>query len=197
MGKDKPEKFGVVPSELISKRHLILPNTLTIQLKGENGEDLKKENVICHLNIYINDLNYYTYSFISTNSNGIIHLTKEEIIQNTQLKHYYDQGISLENKPVKFDFLVVNNNSLNTLTTNLEKYLSVDIESLRKDLKNKGMSDVQIADYIPSVQQKMESDRELYEKIKNNKNSELNFSTGKYRITDFWNSETDYHYDLK
>ena len=197
MKNDKSDTFGVVPSELSSKRHPILPNEITIQLKGENGENLKIENVICHLNIYINDLNYHTYSFIPTDSNGIVRLTKEQIIQNTELKHYYDQGISLDTKPMKFDFFVKDSNSLNILIPNLKKYLSVDIDSVKQDLKNKGVSDEQIGNYISSIQQKMDSDKKLYNTIKNHKNSELDFSTSDYKITAFWTSETDYHCELR
>ncbi len=197
MGIDSPEKFAEYAAELQNKKHPILPNKISIQLKDENGDNLKMENVLCHLNIYIDSLSYYTYSFIPTNSNGIVNLTKEQMIQNTELKHYFDERIPLDKTPVKFDFMVMDNNMLNGIISSMENYVNIDIKSIKSDLKSKGLTDVQIAVQIPVIEGKLKSDKQLSEFLKKNKNAELDYSNGEKKITDFWNSESDYKYELK
>ncbi len=197
MGIDSPEKFADYINELQNKKHPLLPNKISVQLKGKNGENLKMENVLCHLNIYIDSLSYYTYSFIPTNSDGIVNLTKEQMIQNTELKHYFDKKIPLDKTPVKFDFMVMDNNILEGIISSMENYLSIDIESIKADLKNRGMTDSQIALQIPAIEEKMNSDKQLSEFLKKKKNAELDYSNGEKKITDFWNSESKYNYELK
>jgi protein tyrosine phosphatase len=197
MGIDSPEKFAKYANELQNKKHPLLPNKISIQLKDENGENLKMENVLCHLNIYIDSLSYYTYSFIPTNANGIVNLTKEQMIQNTELKHYFDERIPLDKTPVKFDFMVMDNNMIDGIILSMENYLSIDIKSIKADLKSRGFTDAQIALQIPSIEEKMKSDKQLSEFLKKKKNAELDYSNGEKKITDFWNSESEYNYELK
>ncbi len=197
MDINNPEKFAKYADELQIIKHPILPNKISIQLKDENGNNIKLENVLCHLNIYIDSLSYYTYSFIPTDSNGTVNLTKEQIIQNTGLKHYFDVKIPLDSTPVKFDFFVMDNNMLNGIISSMENYINIDILSIKADLKNRGLTDTQIALQIPMIEKKMKSDQELSKFLKKNKNSELNYSNGEKKITDFWNSESDYEYELK
>lgn len=194
---DDPEKFAEYVDELQNKKHPILPNKFSVQLKDENGEHIKIENVLCHLNIYMDSLSYYTYSFIPTDSNGTVNLTKEQIIQNTELKHYYDESLPLNNTPVKFDFFVMDNNMLNGIISSMENYVNIDIESIKADLKSRGLTDSQIAIQIPMIEEKMKADQQLFEFLKKNKNAELNHSNGVKKITGFWNSESDYEYELK
>lgn len=197
MGIDSAEKFAEYAKELQNKKHPILPNKFSVQLKDKNGENLKIENVLCHLNIYIDSLSYYTYSFIPTDSNGIVELTKEQMIQNTELKHYYDKTIPLDKTPVKFDFMVMDTNLLNGIISSMENYLTVDLESVKSDLKQRGLTDSQIAQQIPAIKEKMESDKKLLEVLKTNRNAKLDYSNGQKKLTDFWNSESDYNYELK
>ncbi|RKF05338.1 hypothetical protein C8N26_0017 [Tenacibaculum lutimaris] len=197
MGIDSPEKFAKYAKELENKKHPILPNKFSVQLKDKNGENLKLESVLCHLNIYIDSLSYYTYSFIPTDSNGIVELTKEQMIQNTELKHYYDKTIPLDKTPVKFDFMVMDTNLLNGIISSMENYLKLDLESIKSDLKQRGLTDSQIAQQIPAIKEKMESDKKLLGVLKTNRNAELDYANGQKRLTDFWNSESDYNYELK
>ncbi|AUC13848.1 hypothetical protein BTO06_01185 [Tenacibaculum sp. SZ-18] len=172
---DSPEKFAEYTNELQNKKHPLLPKKISIQLKNKNGENLQMENVLCHLNIYIDSLSYYTYSFIPTNSNGIVNLTKEQMIQNTELKHYYDESILADKTPVKFDFMVMDNNMLNGIISSMENYLRIDTESIKADLKNRGLTDSQITLQIGAIEEKMKSDKKLLEFLEKNQNAELEF----------------------
>ena len=194
---DNSDKLADYANELQGKKHPILPNKMSVQLKDKNGENLKKGKVLCRLNIYIDSLNYYTYSFIPTNSDGIVNLTKEQMIQNTELKHDFDERLPVDRTPVKFDFYVMDTNMIHSIILNMENYLNVDIELIKSDFKNRGLTDTQIALQIPAIEEKMKSDKELYEFLKKNKNAELDYSNGEMKITDYWNSVSDYNYELK
>ena len=194
---DSPEKFAEYGDELQNKKHPILPNKISVQLKDENGENVKLENVLCHLNIYIDSLSYYTYSFIPTDSNGTVNLTKKQMIENTELKHYYDKKMPLDKTPVKFDFFVMDANMLNGIILGIKNYVNIDIESIKADLKRRGLTDSQIALQISIIEEKMKSDKQLFEFLNKNKNSELNYSNGEKKITDFWNDESETEYELK
>jgi len=194
---DSPEKFAEYANKLHNKKHPLLPKKISVQLKDKNGENLKIENVLCHLNIYIDSLSYYTYSFIPTNSNGIVNLTKEQMIQNTELKHYYDESIIADKTPVKFDFMVMENNMLKGIISSMENYLSIDTESIKANLKSRGLTDSQITLQTPAIEEKIKSDKQLLELLKKNQNAELDYSNGEKKITDFWDNETEYYYELK
>ncbi|WP_408031240.1 hypothetical protein [Tenacibaculum xiamenense] len=180
-----------------NKKHPILPNNFSVQLINSKGDKLKIANVLCHLNIYINSSSYYTYSFIPTNSNGKVNLTKEQIIQNTELKHYYDKTISIERTPVKFDFMIMDSNLINGMIASINNYLSIDIESIKLDLKQRGLTESQISLQISTIEEKFNSDRKLLETLENNQNSKIDNSNGMKKITEFWNSESDYNYEIK
>jgi len=178
------------------KVHLILPNTFTIQLKDKNGDPVKIENVLCHLNIYSDELSYHTYSLIPTNSEGIVKLSRQQIINNTELKHTYDESIPLDKTPVKFDFFVIKSEVIDIITSSMKKYLSLDIESIKVDMKNQGFSDTQITAQLQIIEEKMKSDKKLYALLKKQRNSDFNYSKREPKITDYWTSETDVAYDI-
>lgn len=190
-------EFKNFANELCNKRHPILPGKISIQLQNKNGENLRTENILCHLNIYIDLWSYYTYSFIPSNSNGTIILTKEQLIQNTELKHSFDEKLPLDSTPVKFDFFVMDTNMINGIISSMEHYLSIDIKFIKAGLKKQGLTDEQIAFQIPMIEEKMESDQQLYLFLKKNKNAELENKNRELKLTGFWENESDYNYELK
>ncbi len=180
-----------------NKKHPILPNNISVQLIDNKGDKIKTANILCHLNIYINSSSYYTYSFIPTNSDGKVNLTKEQIIQNTELKHYYDKTIPLERIPIKFDFIIMDTNLINGMIASMNNYLSVDIESIKLDLKQRGLTESQISLQISTIEEKFKTDKKLLEILENNQNSKTDNSNRMKKITDFWDSESDYNYEIK
>ncbi len=185
-----------IEKELNHKKHIILPNNLKIQLKNKDGKNIEQENILCHLNIYIDSTSYYTYSFIPTNSNGIVNLTKEQIVQNTELKHYYDESLPLDFRPVKFDFFVMDKAMIDNLIFTMKNYLDQDIESIKYNLKNNGFTEEQIQKQVVLIEEKLELDKKLYELLKKNNNKELDYSQGEIKLTSFWKEKSNYQYNL-
>lgn len=179
------------------RKHSIIPSSMRIQLKDLNNENLEIENVLCHLNVYKDSLSYYTYSFIPTNSSGVVLLTREEIIRNTELKHYYDDNLALDKEPVKFDFFILDQTILKEFISGLKGYLEIKPESIKEDLKRRGFNDEKIEKSIPIVIKKQKEDQELYEFLIQNKNGNLEYSEKNSKIIGYWNDISDYQYELK
>jgi len=117
----------------MEKKHTILPKSLKLQLVDKDAAPIKIENILCHLNIYTNSSSCYTYSFIPTNSNGVIFLKKEELIANTDLKHWYDDTLTLDKTPVKFDLFFINQEILDYFLSGVENYLEVKPNAIEAD----------------------------------------------------------------
>lgn len=178
------------------KKHIILPNSITIQLKDLNGNNIEIENILFHLNIFSESGGYYTFSFIPTNTKGNLTLTKKQIIANTELKHHYDSSLILQKRPVKFEIFIMESKFLFNLIKGIGNYLATPIESTKKFLQGKGFSVAQINNEIPKVSKKMEEDRILYEFLKLNNNDKLKSPSDKYKITGFWEFEGDFKYEI-
>lgn len=193
---DTPENFAKFTNASQSKIHPFLPKTFTVQLIDTNGDPIKTENILLHLNIYIDSGYYYTYNFIPTDSNGKVTLTKQQIIQNTELKHDYDERIPLDTTPVPFDFMVMDSNLLEGLISSMKAYLTIDLDSIKSDLKNRGFTEAQIAAQIPMIEQKMKSDRALYELLKKHQNPAFNSVEDQPKMKGSWTTEGAVSYDV-
>ena len=182
---------------LTTQKHPILPKTLKVQLITADNKVLKVDNVLCHLNIYSDKGSYYTYSFIPTNSNGSVVLTKEQIINNTELKHFYNDTLPLDNNPVKFEFLVLDKTFISQFINSMQTYLSIGQEDALQELRSRGLTEEQIKKAGPLITQKRNEDSLFNEFLQKNNNQSLDYSSEKTKILDHWTEERDYSYELK
>lgn len=180
---DSPENLSSYLDEMSQKRHFSLPETLTIQLQKPDGSNLNLENILCHLNIQVLSPGYYTYSFIPTDSSGKIILKKEQLIQQTQIKHDYDPTLPLDESIVKFDFFLMDKQMLSLLINQIERYLSVGKESIVNELKKRGFDDDSIQIHLQSIELKRKEDTNLLLLLKSNNNQLLHFSGDKSRVS--------------
>ena len=169
---------------------------MTVRLKTVDKKDIQLDNVLCHLNIYSDDNSYYTFSFIPTNSNGTVFLTRDQILANTELKHFYNDSFPLDKSPVKFDFMVLDKEFISTFITSVDSYLSIDLDTALNELRTRGLTDIQIEKATPTIIQKKEEDLALSSFLKKNNNQTLTYSQDKSKISDRWTEEKDYAYDL-
>ena len=179
------------------EHRLIIPSSFEVQLQNKHEENIEVNNILCHLNIHIDESSFYTYSFIPTNAKGKVVLTKEQIIQNTGLKHANYQKVNLEKVPTKFDFRVLDKQLIASFISSLNSYLGVKPASIRKDLLDRGFSKAQINQEIPKALAQQEEDKLLYSYISKNNNSLLEYSEEHSKIEGIWEDEIAYHYYLK
>jgi hypothetical protein len=177
-------------------KHIIIPKKLKVQLVNELGSPIHKKNVLCHLNIYIDSSSYYTFSFIPTNSNGTIQLSRKDIIENTELKHSFNNNIAIDKSPVKYELFVMEHSMINTILNSMNQYLSQDIQAVKEDLKRRGLNEQQIALEIPKIQRKLDEDRKLYQVLKESSNGEIEYSQANSKLSGFWSSVSEIQANL-
>ena len=175
---------------------MIIPERLTVQLVDINGLPIRKANILCHLNIYSGQEGYFTYSFIPTNLDGTIHLTRKEIIENTELNHILGKHVTFDENPIKYELFVLAKSTLNFLLNNMKHYLNTSIESIKEDLKKRGLKEQQIAIEIPKIILKIEEDKILYDLLINSSNHEIEFTEKHSKLTGLWTSTSNYQAHL-
>lgn len=176
---------------------LVVPKSINIQVVDENSEDLRLKNILCHLNIFNNDNSWFTYSFIPTNINGQVRLSREEIINNTELKHQKNLQNEPKLKPTKFEFFVIDNDILSVMLKNTKLFLSQTDEDVIKELESHLKNETAINNELRKIKQKQIEDEVFYKLLKSNENSNLIFSPNKSKIRGEWEEEIDYEYKLK
>lgn len=95
---------------------------------------------LCHLNIYTGESSFLPFTFIPTDSKGKVILTKEEIIDNTELQHFYNERFTLDDTPIKFEFHILDKELLSNIVKNIKNYLNIKPFSIIEFLKRKGFS---------------------------------------------------------
>ena len=181
----------------MEKKHTILPKSLKLQLVEKDGTPIEIENILCHLNIYTSSSSCYTYSFIPTNASGAIFLKKEELIASTGLKHWFDNTLILDKAPVKFDLFLIEQEILDYFLSGVKNYLEVKPDAIETDLKKIGFNKSQIEKELPRAIKKQKEDREFFQFVRNNRNSELIYTKVNSKITGFWDEEKDYEYYIE
>ncbi len=179
------------------KTHTILPNSIKLQLKDSAGTNIELENVLCHLKIYSDPLSWYNYSFIPTDPKGAFSLTKEQLIQNTELKHFYDASMPLNDSPVKFELSVHDPVLLSTLLLSMEAYLPLNWESVKAELMSRGGTAAQADSQRQGIEKKAKSDEQLLSVLKANNNDLLDASSVNARTSGLWISEGDFEYEIE
>jgi len=124
-------------------------------------------------------------------------LTREDILNNTELKHYYDENLVIDKSPVKFEFFIIGKETLKHLISSFRGYLNVKPESIKADLKRRGFNESQIEQGILKAVRKQKEDEGLYENLIQNKNADLDYSEENSKIVGYWNEGKDYEYEIK
>lgn len=177
--------------------NLLIPKSVTFQILDENSKHLMMKNILCHLNIFIGKNSYHSYSFIPTNINGQISLTKEEIINYTELK---GQNISIKNTKIestKFEFYIIDHEIINITFNALNKYLNLSEENILSELRKIFNNEITISTELEKFKLKQIEDQKLFRVLEKSRNSRLLFSSNKSKISGEWKQEIDYTYELK
>jgi hypothetical protein len=178
------------------KERIILPKTLTVQLMTPGGHPVSHENILCHLDIFGGEGSYYTYSFIPTNTNGTISLTRQQILDNTELQHCYNASLTLTKEPVEFRFYVMSKDFLSAFIKNIDAYLSADETITLHLFRSQGMPEADLKRASEQIAQKKQFDRTFNEFLKKNNNGLFDYDEVKSKVTGYWTDEIDYKYEL-
>ncbi len=162
---------------------MILPDKIEVQVVDKSGQSNPLSNVVFGLKIFTTDGVWHNYSVFKTNAEGYIALTRQQIIDNTELKYNKD-GESGE--PTSFELYVWNGPLITTLIKSTKHLLELsgDKEFVKEDLRKHGVAETKIPAAIRATDKKRMDDMAFFEEIKDATNDSVQIYTEK--IKDVW-----------
>jgi hypothetical protein len=163
---------------------MILPSTILIQIIDNTGKPNPLENVLFGLKIFSSDTEYYNYSVFKSNALGQVTLTRQDIIDNTELKH--ESNITSAT-PTRIELYIWEGEITDIMIRGTQLLLErlKDSDFIAKDLKNHGVADKEIPRAVEAAQKGAGKDRAFYEYIKDAINNSIEPQPTK--INDIWN----------
>lgn len=157
---------------------MTLPTKIDIQITDSTGRPNPLENVLFGLKVFIDEDSWHNYSIFKSNADGHITLTKQDIIDNTELK--WETNIS-PTSPTKFELYVWEGQQTEDLVKSTQRLLELynDKDFLRQDLKRHGFTDENMNDALASINNKAPEDAALYQYIKDAINNSIKIDTVK------------------
>jgi hypothetical protein len=170
---------------------MIIPETITIKLVNRIGEPQQIANVFMGLKIYISENSYHTFSIMATDSNGEIQLSKDEIIENTEINESILSG-----NPTSFEFYIWERDTLLLVKSRIENLLKMckDEDSVMNELKSIGIADSNISTELEKIRLKELEDRNLFEQLSKSANHNLVLFDSK--ISGTWETGAGQEYEL-
>ncbi|MEQ9466449.1 MAG: hypothetical protein RLN88_03505 [Ekhidna sp.] len=128
---------------------------------------------------------------MATDSNGEIQLSKDEIIENTEIN---EQELSDQSTP--FEFYIWELDTLHLMKSRIENLLKMykDEDSIMNELKSFGIADSNISTELEKIKRKELEDRNLFEQLSKSSNHNLILFDSK--ITGIWKSRAEQEYQL-
>lgn len=157
---------------------MTLPSKIDIQIIDTTGRPNLLENVLFGLKVFISENCWYNYSVFKSNDAGHIILTKQDIIDNTELK--WETNI-LSMAPTKFELYVwegKHTNDMIKMTKHLLEHYN-DPDFVIQDLKQHGFTDNNIPHALEMTNNKAIVDKKFYEYIKDAVNNSVKVDTEK------------------
>ena len=157
---------------------MILPAKIEIQIIDTTGRPNSLENILFGLKIFISDNSWHNYSVFKSNAAGHITLTKQEIIDKTELKW---ETNPLSNAPTKFELYVWEGQHADNMIKMTKRLLELynDKNFIEQDLKRHGITNENIPHALTVTDNKAIEDKNFYEYIKNAVNNSVNIETKK------------------
>jgi hypothetical protein len=162
---------------------MVLPDKIEIRIVDRSGQSNPLPNIILGLKVFKNNNAWYNYSVFKTDSDGHIILTRQQIIDNTELKHdrYIESGT-----PTRFEIYVWDGLMTVGLINTTKRLLDLynDESFIRTDLSRHGVAEENIPAAVEATQKKGREDLALFEQIKDAINANVQIYTEK--IQDVW-----------
>ncbi len=190
-------KFLSNLSDAQTKRHSILPSSVCVQLINQDGSKLNVDLVLMHLKIFITKGSYHNFNFIPTDEHGLAKFSRADILNNTELKHYFDANLSPDNTPVDFEISVYTTEFLKTMIDSMDGFLPFNEESVRSELLHRGISEKEVEERLPLIEKKLNEDELLLTLLKSNNNQQIEEIGTPEMIQGKWESSSHYSYELK
>lgn len=157
---------------------MILPSKIDIQIIDTAGRSNLLENVLFGLKVFTSDSSWHNYSFFKSNVFGHVALTKQDIIENTELK--WEKNIQVA-APTRFELYVWNGKVaaglIESTRQSLELYRGKAF--VEQDLKQYGIADENIAQALLAIDRQAAEERKFYSYVKDAINNLVKIETEK------------------
>jgi hypothetical protein len=162
---------------------VIIPDKIEIQVVDSSGQPNPLENVLFGLKLFRDANSWYTYSLFKSNHSGHIILTRQDIIDNTEIKN---EKFSIASTSTHIELRVWEGEQTEQFKRAIGKLMQAydDDNFIEADLKRRGVKDYDIEKAIFVTQNKAIEDKRIYESIKNAINNSVNIKTR--QIEDHW-----------
>lgn len=160
-----------------------LPDQIEIQIVNEKGLVNPVGNILFGLRLFNLDFSWHNYSAFKTNEKGQVILTKQNIIDNTELKWQANLNSDF---PTKVEIYVWKGSETDKMIKMTKRLLELynDEKFIIKDLKNHKIPDENIPDALKVTQMKGIEDKLFYDLIKDAINNSINIQP--IKIKDTW-----------
>ena len=157
---------------------MTLPSKIDIQIIDSTGRPNLLENVLFGLKVFISDNSWHNYSVFKSNAAGHITLTKQDIIDNTELKR---ETNILSIAPTKFELYVWEGQHTDDMIKITKHLLELynDKDFIEQDLKRHGITDEKTPHALMVTNNKAIEDNFFYEYIKDAVNNSVKVDTEK------------------
>ena len=151
----------------------MLPEKIEIQLIDKCGSFFPLEHILFGLRIFNEDGSYHNYSNFKTDENGKVVLTRQQIIDNTELKWENAQVDSLQK--TKFEIYIWNGKEISQLVARVENLLKAynSEEKILEDLRLRGVTEQIAETAMVNIRRQSNADRQYYEFIQPTLNNEI------------------------
>jgi hypothetical protein len=172
---------------------MIIPTQIDIQIVDKAGQPSQLANVLFGLKIFKADNSWHNYSVFKSDAAGHVTLTRQNIIDNTELK--FEKEI-IDNKPAKFELYVWEGQVTEAMLMMSYRLLQTynDKNLIILDLKRHGVADEDIPGAVEKARQKAIKDKAFYEYIKDAVNNKVQVVTQK--IEDVWQNDANKSYEF-
>ncbi len=172
---------------------MILPTKIDIQIIDRTGRPNPIENVLFGLNVFITENSWHNYSAFKSNAAGIISLTSQDIIDNTELKW---ETNSLAANPTKFELYVWKRKHTDEMIKMTQRLLELynDKNFIQQDLQRHGFTGENTPHAITATNNKVIEDKAFYNYIKDAVNNSVQIVTDK--IEGIWSDRAQKSYEF-
>ena len=176
------------------KSHPVLPNLIHVHLKDKDGHVFHEENVVCKLNF---NVGMYTYKFMAlrpVDSEGVMTLTKDQILKYTGLKSQYDSNLPVNSEPIEFELSVINPIELERIVEEVKVKIP-ELGTLIDSHSNKEIDDEEFQEKLANLNTETRGSFDI-QVIQPDIDLNTKFEDLQTKVIGKWDKESDYTYEV-
>jgi hypothetical protein len=175
---------------------MILPSKIDIQIIDAPGGTNSLANILFGLKIFTSDSSWHNYSFFKSDAVGHVALTKQDIINNTELRWENSNQVM---SPARFKLYVWEGKAASDIIETTKQLLKFydDKGFLEQNLERHGIIGKNMAHALLVIDRQTIENKKLYSYIKDAVNNSVRIDTEKIEGTWFDDSPKSYQFVIQ